>query len=224
MNYEIVEPKFDAKYCIIWLHGLGADGHDFVDIVGHLNVSLDYVRFIFPHADVMPITINGGMEMRGWYDIKSLDASSLNRVVDKDGIKSSVTKINTLIDVQVAKGIPSENIVLAGFSQGGVIATYTTITSKRKLGGLMALSTYLPAFDDFKASTTIINKDIPILVCHGTDDEVLPELLGIDLSDKLTERGFNNSYKSYAGMGHSVCPQEVSDISKFLNEIILWKK
>ena len=221
MNYEIVESKLDAKYCVIWLHGLGADEHDFVDIVGHLNISLDHVKFVFPHADVIPITINGGMEMRGWYDIKSLDADSLNRVVDKDGIKSSMTKVNSLIDTQVAKGISSENIVLAGFSQGGVIAAYTVITSERKLGGLMALSTYLPAWDDFKGSVTAINKGLPALVCHGTNDQVLPEILGKDLSSKLSEQGFNNNYKFYVGMGHSVCPQEVADISKFLNEIIV---
>ena len=221
MNYEIVEPKLDAKYCVIWLHGLGADGHDFVDIVGHLNISLDHVKFVFPHANVIPITMNGGMEMRGWYDIKSLDANSLNRVVDKDGIKSSIAQVNTLIDAQIAKGIPSESIVLAGFSQGGVIATYTVITSARKLGGLMALSTYLPAWDEFKSSTTSINKNLPILVCHGTDDQVLPEILGKDLSEKLSEQGFDNDYKTYAGMQHSVCPQEVSDISNFLSEISL---
>ena len=221
MNYEIVEPKRDAKYCVIWLHGLGADGHDFVDIVGHLNISLDHVRFVFPHAEIIPITINGGMEMRGWYDIKSLDANSLNRIVDKEGIKSSIAKVNTLIDVQIAKGIVSENIVLAGFSQGGVIATYTVITSKRKFSGLMALSTYLPAWDDFKGSVTAINKNVPALVCHGTNDQVLPEILGKDLSSKLSEQGFDNNYKSYVGMGHSVCPQEVADISKFLNEIIV---
>jgi phospholipase/carboxylesterase len=221
MNYEIVEPKLDAKYCVIWLHGLGADGHDFVDIVGHLNISLDHVKFVFPHANVIPITMNGGMEMRGWYDIKSLDANSLNRVVDKDGIKSSIAQVNTLIDAQIAKGIPSESIVLAGFSQGGVIATYTVITSARKLAGLMALSTYLPAWDEFKSSTTSINKNLPILVCHGTDDQVLPEILGKDLSEKLSEQGFDNDYKTYAGMQHSVCPQEVSDISNFLSEIIL---
>ena len=221
MNYEIVEPKLDAKYCVIWLHGLGADGHDFVDIVGHLNISLDHVRFIFPHADVIPITMNGGMEMRGWYDIKSLDANSLNRIVDEDGIKSSIAKVNTLIDAQVAKDIASENIILAGFSQGGVIAAYTVLTSHRKLGGLMALSTYLPAFDDFKAGITSINKDIPTLVCHGTNDQVLPELLGKDLSDRLTEQGFSNDYKTYNGMEHSVCIEELSDISTFLNKIIL---
>jgi len=221
MNYEIVEPKLDAKYCVIWLHGLGADGHDFVDIVGHLNISLDHVKFVFPHANVIPITINGGMEMRGWYDIVSLDANSLNRVVDKDGIKASIAQVNTLIDAQVAKGIASENIILAGFSQGGVIATYTMITSKRKLGGLMALSTYLPAFEDFQSSVTCINKDLPILVCHGTNDQVLPEVLGKDLSDNLTKQGFANDYKSYAGMEHSVCIEELSDISKFLNKIIV---
>lgn len=220
MNYEIVEPKLAAKYCVIWLHGLGADGHDFVDIVGHLNISLDHIRFIFPHADMMPITINGGMQMRGWYDIKSLDANSLNRVVDKEGIVSSIAKINTLIDLQVAKDIKSDNIILAGFSQGGVIATYTAITSDRKLGGLMALSTYLPAWEDFKADVTAINKNLPILVCHGTNDTILPEMLGKELSQSLSEQGFNNDYKSYNGMSHSVCPQEVTDISKFLAQIM----
>ncbi len=110
MNYEIVEPKLDVKILCDLASRLGADGHDFVDIVGHLNISLDHVKFVFPHADVIPITMNGGMEMRGWYDIKSLDADSLNRVVDKDGIKSSMTKVNSLIDTQVVKGIASEKI------------------------------------------------------------------------------------------------------------------
>ena len=221
MNYEIVESKLNAMYCVIWLHGLGADGHDFVDIVGHLSIPLNHVKFIFPHAGVIPITMNGGMEMRGWYDIKSLDANSLNRIVDEDGIKSSISNLNALIDGQIAKGIASENIILAGFSQGGVIATYTMITSNKKLGGLMALSTYLPAFDNFKTSITNINKNTPIFICHGTDDQVLPEILGRDLSDKLAKQGFSSSYKSYVDMGHSVYPQEISDISKFLNEIII---
>lgn len=220
MNYEIVESKLDTKYCVIWLHGLGADGHDFVDIVGHLNISLDHVRFVFPHADVMPVTINMGMQMRAWYDIKSLDADSLNRVVDTQGIKDSTAKLNTLIDRQVSEGISSENIVLAGFSQGGVIATYTMLTSNRKLGGLMALSTYLPAWNDFKDDVATINKNTPVMVCHGTHDQVLPELLGKDLSTKLTENGFKNDYKSYIGMEHGVCPQEIVDISSFLQGII----
>lgn len=220
MNYEIVESKLDTKYCVIWLHGLGADGHDFVDIVGHLNISLDHIRFVFPHANVMPVTINMGMEMRAWYDIKSLDADSLNRVVDIQGVKDSVTRLNTLIDRQILDDIPSDNIILAGFSQGGVIATYTMLTSKRKLGGLMALSTYLPAWTDFKEEIVAVNKNTPTLVCHGTHDQVLPEFLGKDLSVKLTENGFENSYKSYSGMEHNVCPKEIADISSFLQGII----
>ena len=220
MNYEIVESKLDTKYCIIWLHGLGADGHDFIDIVGHLNISLDHVRFIFPHADVMPVTINMGMQMRAWYDIKSLDANSLNRVVDVEGINNSIIQLNKLIDVQISEGILSENVVLAGFSQGGVIATYTMLTSSRKLGGLMALSTYLPAWSDFEDQITDTNTDTPIIVCHGTNDQVLPEVLGKDLSDKLNENGFKNNYKSYLGMEHSVCPEEIKDISSFLQGII----
>jgi phospholipase/carboxylesterase len=216
MNYEIVESKLDTKYCVIWWHGLGADGNDFVDIVGHLNISLDNVRFIFPHADVMPVTINGGMQMRAWYDIKSLDANSLNRVVDVDGINKSISQLNALIDRQVDQGINSENILLAGFSQGGVIATYATITSPRKLAGLMSLSTYLPSWDSFKDMITDINKGVPILVGHGTHDQVLPDVLGIDLSDKLSESGFKNDYKAYHGMQHSVCPEEMVDISTLI--------
>lgn len=216
MNYELIEPKSKAEFCIIWLHGLGADGHDFVDIVGHLNVSVENIRFIFPHADVMPITINMGMQMRAWYDIKSLDADSLNRVVDIQGINASIVKLNNLIDAQVSQGIPSQNIILAGFSQGGVIATYATILSKREFAGLMALSTYLPAWDDFKDNITEINKDTAMLVCHGTHDQVLPEVLGKNLSSKLNDNGFSNEYKHYSGMQHSVCIEEIKDISNFI--------
>ncbi|BCL53857.1 carboxylesterase [Francisella tularensis subsp. holarctica FSC022] len=216
MNYELMEPAKQARFCVIWLHGLGADGHDFVDIVNYFDVSLDEIRFIFPHADIIPVTINMGMQMRAWYDIKSLDANSLNRVVDVEGINSSIAKVNKLIDSQVNQGIASENIILAGFSQGGVIATYTAITSQRKLGGIMALSTYLPAWDNFKGKITSINKGLPILVCHGTDDQVLPEVLGHDLSDKLKVSGFANEYKHYVGMQHSVCMEEIKDISNFI--------
>lgn len=216
MNYELIEPKGKAEFCIIWLHGLGADGHDFVDIVNHFDVSIENIRFIFPHADIMPVTINMGMQMRAWYDIKSLDADSLNRVVDVDGINTSIEKLNNLIDEQVRQGISSENIILAGFSQGGVIATYATILSRYKIGGLMALSTYLPAWDDFKNKITDINKNASILVCHGTHDQVLPEVLGKDLSIKLNDYGFNNEYKHYSGMQHSVCIEEIKDISNFI--------
>jgi len=216
MNYELIEPSNQAKYCVIWLHGLGADGHDFVDVPDHFDVSLENIRFIFPHADVMPVTINMGMQMRAWYDIKSLDANSLNRIVDVDGINSSISKIRELIARQVQQGIPSENIILAGFSQGGVIATYTAVTSECRLGGIMALSTYLPAWDNFKVKLTDVNKGMPILVCHGTHDQVLPELLGKELSTKLSDSGFTNVYKHYVGMQHSVCIEEIKDISNFI--------
>ncbi|MED7819563.1 MULTISPECIES: dienelactone hydrolase family protein [unclassified Francisella] len=216
MNYELIEPKGKAEFCVIWLHGLGADGHDFVDIVNHFDVSIENIRFVFPHADIIPVTINMGMQMRAWYDIKSLDADSLNRVVDVDGINTSIEKLNNLIDEQIRQGISSENIILAGFSQGGVIATYATILSRYKIGGLIALSTYLPAWDNFKNKITDINKNTSILVCHGTHDQVLPEVLGKDLSMKLNDYGFSNEYKHYSGMQHSVCIEEIKDISNFI--------
>lgn len=216
MNYELIESAADAKYCVIWLHGLGADGHDFVDIIEHFDFSLKDVRFIFPHADVMPVTINMGMQMRAWYDIKSLDANSLNRVVDIKGINQSIAKLNDLIDKQTEQGIPSENIIVAGFSQGGVIATYTAITSKRKLAGVLALSTYLPAWDEFKGKISNINSNTPVLVCHGTHDQVIPEILGQDLANKLSEHGFISEYRHYNGMQHSVCLEEIKDISNFI--------
>jgi phospholipase/carboxylesterase len=158
------------------------------------------------------------MQMRAWYDIKSLDANSLNRVVDVDGINKSISQLNTLIDRQVEQGIDSANILLAGFSQGGVIATYTTITSSRKLAGLMALSTYLPSWDSFKGKITDINKGVPILVGHGTHDQVLPEVLGVELSEKLAENCFKNDFKAYHGMQHSVCPQEIVDIATLIRK------
>ncbi|QIV95317.1 phospholipase/carboxylesterase [Allofrancisella inopinata] len=219
MNYELVEAKVNPKYCVIWLHGLGADGHDFVDIVDHLGIPLDNIRFIFPHADIMPITVNMGMQMSAWYDIKSLDTNSLNRVVDIEGIKNSIAKLNTLIDKQIAQGITGENIILAGFSQGGVIAVYTMLITKHKLGGVMALSTYLPAWDELKKDVTDINKDAPVLVCHGTHDQVLPEVLGQELSAKLVAQGFKIKYKSYNGMQHSVCIEEINDISNYISQV-----
>ena len=218
MNYEIVESKNKAKYCVIWLHGLGADGNDFKGIVPQLNLPNDNVRFLFPHADNMPVTINMGMTMRAWYDIKSLDSDSLNRIVDNQGIQNSINNINNLINEQIEKGISSENILLIGFSQGGVIATYTTITNTKKLAGAIALSTYLPAWNDFKSNVSDINKNSNYLVCHGTHDQVLPEILGKTLSDTLQSEGFKNQYKSYQFMQHSVCPQEIEDISKFIQQ------
>ncbi|APC96975.1 alpha/beta hydrolase [Francisella frigiditurris] len=220
MKYELIEATRKPEFCIIWLHGLGADGNDFVDIVPHLNIQKENVRFIFPHAEVMPITINMGMQMRAWYDIKSLDANSLNRIVDVEGINSSISRLNNLIDKQIEDGIASEKIILAGFSQGGVIATYTFITSKKKLAGLIALSTYLPAWDDFKSKITKENKGEPVIVCHGTHDQVLPSLLGKNLSNILDENGFDNDYKEYQLMQHSVCPEEIKDLSAFLNKAL----
>jgi len=196
---------------VIWLHGLGADGHDFEPIVPELRLPADLpLRFVFPHAPVRPVTVNGGMEMRAWYDILSLDGEGR---ADAAGIVESTAIVAALIEQELARGMPAEKIVVAGFSQGGAIAINIMLTTRHALAGLMALSTYLalPAAIESPAS----RKDLPIFMAHGSFDPVLPMQWGRDSADKLIEGGYAVEWRDYP-MAHAVCPQEIADIRAWL--------
>ncbi|MEJ2172309.1 MAG: alpha/beta hydrolase [Woeseiaceae bacterium] len=202
---------------VIWLHGLGADGHDFEPVVPELRLPDTLpLRFVFPHAPVRPVTLNGGMSMRAWYDILSLDRGG---PVDVDGIRDSAGILTALIKREQERGIEPARIVVAGFSQGGAIALYTGLRHPERLGGLMALSTYLPMPETFQAEVveraTPDNRDMPIFMAHGTFDPVLPMQLGSSSAELLRGYGYSIEWHDYP-MAHSVCPQEINDIRAWL--------
>lgn len=209
-----IHPRSPAKHTIIWLHGLGADGNDFAPIVPelHLPAALG-VRFIFPHAPIRPVTINNGYEMRAWYDIASL---AIAGQVDHAGIAESNAFVHDLIEKEVARGISTENIMLAGFSQGAVIALTTGLTYPERLGGIMALSGYLPPEALQKAH--VANQSTPLFLAHGQDDPVVPFMLGEAALTALKAAGYAVEWHAYP-MPHSVCPAEINDISLWIQRV-----
>ncbi|MFK5985651.1 MAG: dienelactone hydrolase family protein [Pseudomonadota bacterium] len=215
LPYLEVEPQQPATASVIWLHGLGADGHDFEPIAKELNLPDSLaIRFIFPHAPSMPVTINNGMVMPAWYDVLG---AAIDDVIDIKGIKHSAEKINLLIEQEISRGISSDRIILAGFSQGGAVAYECALSYPKKLGGLMALSTYYATHQQIQLSA--INKDIPILVCHGSDDAVVAESLAHRAIKRLEDKAYRVEYKSYP-MQHNVCIEEIDDISMWLQKIL----
>ena len=212
-----VESGENPSGSVIWLHGLGADGHDFEPLVPELRLT-DKVdlRFVFPHAPVRPVTINGGMSMRSWYDIFTLDRGGPQ---DETGIRESGKQLEMLIEREQSRGIPCERIVLAGFSQGGAIATYTALRHTERLGGLMALSTYLPLQDKFAAEVAANEssqtRTLPVFMAHGSFDPMLPMALGEHSRDTLSAAGFDIDWHDYP-MAHAVCAEEVVDIRNWL--------
>ena len=209
----VLEPTTTADAAVIWLHGLGADGYDFVPIVQELRLPATMaVRFIFPHAAPRPVTINNGFVMRAWYDITSLGP---DRKEDDVGIRESATVVNQCVQQQNARGVESKRIVIAGFSQGGAIALQAGLRYPERIAGIMALSTYLPLRDAVAAEATQANRDVPILMCHGLRDDVVPAALGKASRDVLTSLGYQVEWQSYP-MEHQVCMEEVLDISKWL--------
>jgi len=196
---------------VIWLHGLGADGHDFEPIVPELRLPADLpLRFVFPHAPIQPVTINGGMQMRSWYDILSLDSDGR---ADRDGLLASSALVNDLITREIERGIDASRIVVAGFSQGGAVAMQVALQAEHPIAGLMALSTYLALPDSLK--TTEVRRDLPIFMAHGSFDPVLQLAWGRSAADRLQEAGFSVDWKEYP-MAHAVCPQEIADIGAWL--------
>lgn len=210
-----VKPAGQADAAVIWLHGLGDSGDGFAPIVPELRLPKSSgIRFLFPHAPVRPITINGGMQMRGWYDIKTWD---LNDRADETGVRESAAAVTALIDKLIEQGIAANRILLAGFSQGGVIALHLLPRLPYKLAGVMALSTYMAVPGKLKEEMTTANKSTAVLVNHGTHDEVVPYSAGQAAFNALKFAGFNVNWAEYR-MGHSVCPQQIADVSRFIQQ------
>jgi len=208
-----IEPEQPAKASVIWLHGLGADGSDFVPIVPELKLPKECaIRFVFPHAPMRPVTINQGYVMRAWYDILGLN---LQMQEDKAGIMESQQAVIKLIEAEHASGIAYENIYLAGFSQGGAMALYTGLCFDKKLAGIIALSSYIPLRDEFISHKHQANAKTPIFMAHGTMDEVVPIMLGQWSQQFLEGANYPISWHTYP-VGHCACAEEILDIGKGL--------
>lgn len=202
---------------VIWLHGLGADGYDFVPIVSELRLPAPLaIRFIFPHAPVRPVTVNNGMAMRAWYDIKEFSAKGRE---DDAGTRESARMVEALIAQEQKQGIAPNRTVIAGFSQGGAVALHVALRHSARLAGLLALSTYLPLRESLATEGSAANRDLPILMCHGVQDPVLPLALGEASRDALEAAGYGVEWKTYP-MPHAVCPEEIADISTWLARVL----
>lgn len=207
------ETAANPRWSVIWLHGLGADGHDFAPIVPELVApGWPALRFVFPHAPVRPVTVNGGMAMRAWYDIKGLDIASQE---DEAGIRASIAAVRALIAREQARGVAPGQIVLAGFSQGGAIALAGGLRLDEPLAGIIALSTYLPLAGSLAAERSAANAAVPIFQAHGQADPVVPLALGSASRDALLALGYRVDWHVYP-MGHAVCPQEIADLRAWL--------
>jgi len=212
-----VQTAATPNAAVIWLHGLGADGHDFEPIVPEIVRRGERAwRFVFPNAPIRPVTINGGMSMRAWYDLKGLDRKAAEDVA---GFRDTDAQIRQLIAKQGERGIPTQRIVLAGFSQGGAVSLYTAARFQETLAGVMALSAYLPRESSFRAERAPANDATPIFMAHGQGDTVLPMGLGVQSRDFLKAAGYAVEWHDYP-MAHAVCAAEVADIREFLFRVL----
>lgn len=210
-----IEPRGRARASVIWLHGLGADGHDFEPIVPALELPEALgVRFIFPHAPERPVTINGGEVMRAWYDFVPHSETA-----GHDDIVESSASVRAFVEREIERGISAQQIVLAGFSQGGVIALHTGLRLESRIAGIIALSTYLDDFRRTEQERTDANLAIPILMAHGTQDPLIPVMQAATSRENLIRLGYDVRWFDYP-MGHQVCMPEVEEISRFLQEIL----
>lgn len=210
-----IETAANPATSVIWLHGLGADGNDFAPIIPDLRIPATLpVRFIFPHAPSLPVSVNGGFVMPAWYDILEME---IDRKIDTTGLLASAERINQLIEREYERGIKSNRIIIAGFSQGGAVAYQVALSHPKPLAGLLAMSSY------FATSATIdynrANKEIPIEIHHGQFDPVVPETLGRKASLLLSEKGYKTGYTVYP-MEHAVCPEQINDISKWMFTVL----
>ncbi len=209
----VMETKENPDAAIIWLHGLGADGNDFAPIVPELRLPAELgIRFIFPHAPSIPVTINGGFVMPAWYDILEMQ---IDRRVDVQQLMLSASAIEAFVVNELESGIKSERIILAGFSQGGAVAYQVALSFNQSLGGLLVMSTYLATADSIELSQA--NRDIPIEIHHGLHDPVVPENLGKKAFEHLKEKGYYAIYRTYP-MEHSVCAEQIGDISQWIQK------
>lgn len=199
---------------VIWLHGLGADGNDFVPIVPELRLGRGHgVRFIFPHAPVRPVTLNGGVPMRAWYDILALDA---NVKQDVAGIRASSARVRAYIDTEMAAGIPASKLVLCGFSQGGAIALHAGLRLDSPLAGVVGLSTYMPLHETLEAEASPLSRQTPLFLAHGRADPVVAYAWGESTARGLQQRGYAVEWRSYP-MGHEVSADEIGDLARWLS-------
>ncbi len=209
-----VETGADIELAVIWLHGLGADGHDFEPVVPELGLAFG-ARFVFPHAPVRPVTINGGLEMRAWYDIASLDRPGSE---DAAGIRASAAAVSRLIDAELERGLEAANVVVAGFSQGGAVALHAALRERRRLAGVLALSAYLPLADTLAAERAAENRATPIFMAHGTEDPVVPFAFAERSRAHLVEAGYAIEWHTYA-IGHGVAVDELRAIGRWLTAL-----
>ncbi|MCB9908070.1 MAG: carboxylesterase [Planctomycetes bacterium] len=213
LDCVVLEPPKRATACVIWLHGLGANGHDFPPVVPMLGLPKDHsIRFRFPHAPSIPVTINGGMVMPAWYDILSMESI---REVDEAGVRQSAAQLQALVDQEIEAGIPSERIILAGFSQGGAIALHQGLRAERPLGGLMLLSTYQACDGNLDEERSQANASVPIFQAHGTHDPMVRLSLGLAARERLESLGYPVEWHEYP-MQHEVCLPEVQAIGTWL--------
>ena len=206
-----IETGADPTWSVVWLHGLGADGHDFEPIVPELDLP-EAVRFIFPHAPIRPVTINGSYPMRAWYDIFSLERGGLE---DEAGIRASASQVENLVQSEVDRGIPVSQLVLAGFSQGGAMALHVGLRYSQSIAGIIALSTYLPLPKTLTMEKTSGTERLPIFMGHGTEDVTIPEFYGAQSRDQLQSEGYKVDWHTYP-TGHSVCEEEILHINGWL--------
>ena len=206
------QPERTADAAVIWLHGLGADGHDFATLPPQLGMPPgSAIRYVFPHAPEMPVTLNMGMRMRAWYDIVSLDA----RGQDEAGIRRSAAAVDALIAREIERGVAASRIVLAGFSQGAAMALFTGLRYPDRLGGVVALSGYLPLHEALADEAASANREIEIFQAHGQHDQVVPHALGHGSAERLRAAGYRVDWREYT-MAHQVCLEEVQDIGRWL--------
>jgi phospholipase/carboxylesterase len=217
LNCEVIEPASPATSCVIWLHGLGASGHDFIPVVPHLKLADNLsVRFIFPHAPEIPVTCNGGYLMPAWYDILALTEI---REINIDHLKSARDCISTLIDEQIKQGIAADKIILIGFSQGGAVAYHTALQYSQALAGLIALSTYLPNPESLTPSARVANQAIPIHIAHGDFDDMVTEHAARTAFNWLLKNGYQVDWTQYP-MGHEVCVAEIRQIGQWISDLL----
>ncbi len=210
-----IETGKNPTASIIWLHGLGADGNDFATIVPELRLPKTAIRFVFPHAPVRPVTINGGMRMRAWYDI----TDGADRREDERGVRASQVLIEALIGREEERGTAAGRLVLAGFSQGGAIALHTGLRHLERIAGVMALSTYVPVGEKLAAEANTANRDVPIFMAHGSDDPIIPLGRAEQSRRLLQSLGYSVEWREYR-MPHSVCPEELADIGAWLGKVL----
>ncbi len=216
MDAIVVETGPNPAWSVIWLHGLGADGSDFEPVVPELGLpDTPAIRFIFPHAPYQPVTCNGGYVMRAWYDIISLARDS--RKIDEAGLIASRQRVRDLIAAEQARGVLAQRIILAGFSQGGAVAYLTGLTHPERLGGIVALSTYMPSPALLQAELVAAQVDLPVFAAHGDHDDVVAPELGEAARDLLRTLGGAPEWHSYP-MPHSVCLEEIRDLGRWLGQ------